>query len=164
MGYNFKNIDYSRQLYESLRNYFAVNAAGQISMLYKILLCYLMPLQQPFADYDAFRQKMALIAQCNFQVGQLTNVLNMLYDPALLRIYITQATTSNLQAQGWAYKPLIQARGFAEPAQVQARGFKDSSSRSVVTINVPAVANIVDLTATVELIRLKGIPYKIQTF
>lgn len=164
MAYNFRNINYSRQLYESLRAYLAVNSAGQISILYKILLCYLMPLQAPFADYDVFRRKMALIAQCKFQIGQLTNVLNMLYDATLKRIFITQSQTSNLQAQGFAYPAIVQARGFAEPAQVQARGFFDSSSKSVVTINVPVAADVVDLTATVELIRMKGIPYKIQTF
>lgn len=160
----FRTINYSRQLYESLRNYFAVNAEGQVSMLYKILLCYLQVLQPYFDTYDTFRRKEYLIAQCKWQIGQLTNVLNMIYDSALLRIYITQSAPQNLQATGFAYAAKIQARGFGVPAQVQGRGFYDASNRSTVAINVPVATDLVDLTATIEQIRPDGILYVINTF
>ena len=164
MAYNFRNINYSRQLYEALRNYFSVNNQGQVSMLYKILLCYLQILQGPFDTYNTFRVKEALIAQCKWQIGQLTNVLNMLYDALLKRIFITQSVGTTLQATGFAYAPLIQAQGFDAPAQVQGRGFFDSANETLVSINVPAGTDLVDLTATIEQIRVEGIDYQINTF
>lgn len=164
MAYNFRNINYSRMLYESLRNYFSVNDEGQLSMLYKILLCFIQQLQPGFDAYDTFRRKEALIAQCKYVIGQLTNVLNILYDATQKRIFITQAVTSNLSAPGFAYTTNVQARGFNEPAQVQGRGFFDSANTTLTTIHVPVGTDIVDLTATVEQIRLKGLEYTIETF
>lgn len=164
MPYNLRNIDYSRQLYESLRNYYAVNSNGQVSMLYKILYCFLQPLQPGFDAYALFRQREFLIAQCRYIIGQLTNVLNMLYDPTLKRIFITQSTVSQLSAPGFAYTTYVQAQGFDAPAQVQARGFYDSANRTLTTINVPDATDLNDLIATVEQIRLKGKIYAIQTF
>jgi len=164
MANNFRNIDYGKMLYEALRNYFSVNSDGQITVLYKYCACFLQPLQLPFNNYDAARQINALVAQCRWQIGQLTNVLNFLFDTIQKRIFITQAKTSVLSAPSFPYNTPVQVRGFGSPAQAQARGFGDNTSTSKVVFNVPVGVNISNITAIIEQIRIQGIPYVIQTF
>lgn len=160
----FRKLDYGRMLYESLRNYFSINSSGMISILFKYCACFLQVLQAPFIAYDAQRAINALVAQCAWQIGQLTNVLNFLYDNALSRIFLTQSVTKNLSAPKFPYTTTVQVRGFGVPAQAQARGFLDSISTSLVTINVPVSVPLPPLIATVEQIRLQGIHYEIVTF
>lgn len=161
MANNFKNIDYSRQLFESLRSYYSVNSAGAISILYKILICFLQPLQPAFDAYDLFRAKEALIAQCEWQIGQLTNVLNFLYDTLLSRIFITQSEVSVISDPKFEYDAIHWDQSFNDPDTVFERPFNDRASTSLVTINVPQGVDFADLTATIEQIRLKGFAYKI---
>lgn len=160
----FRNIDYGKMLYEALRNYYSINSTGELTILYKYMACMVQPLQDPFNAYAAQRTINALIAQCKWQIGQLTNVLNMLYDSTLKRIYITQNRPITTQAVGFPYNAITQARGFGEAAILQARGFGDTPARSTVIINIPVVIDIPSITATIEQIRLKGIPYEILTF
>lgn len=162
MANNFKNIDYSRQLFESLRSYFSLNSNSDISILYKILICFLQPLQPAFDAYDIFRVKEALIAQCEWQIGQLTNVLNSLYDTLLARIFITQSEVTVISDPKFEYDADHWDRTFAEDETVFERPFNDRASTSLVTINVPQGVDLADLIATVEQIRLKGIAYNIQ--
>ena len=164
MSSGFRNINYAKQLYEALRNYFSINTAGNVSIMFKYCACFLQVLQAPFDAYDAARQINALVAQCGWLIGQATNLLNYLYDSELSRIYMTQSKTLNLSAPQFPYTTSVQVRGFAEAAKAQCRGFFDSISTSKVIINVPASVNLSALTATVEQIRLQGIPYSIQTF
>jgi hypothetical protein len=164
MGQTFRNINYGRLLYESLRNYFSVNTANQISILYQYCACFLQPLIAPFAAYVAFRNTEALIAQCQWQIGQLTNVLNFLFDSLLQRIFITQSTITIISDPEFAY-PAINFDGeFGETVQIWEREFFDPVTVSTVTINVPIGTDISAITAVINQIRIQGIPYLIATF
>lgn len=165
MANGFKNINYGRQLYESLRAYYAVNSSGSITGMYKFLIAILQVLQAPFDGYNAYRNKEALIASCKWQIGQLTNVLNYLYDPIQNRIFITQSTISRIDDPTFAYAPYNFDKTFSDsPPAIFERTFNDRSAITNVIINVPAGSNITDLIATVEQIKLSGIEYTIQTF
>lgn len=87
-------------LFETMRNYFSLNSpiTGTLSILYKHCLCCLWPLQVQFDSFETWRQRKKLIAGCAWIHGQLTNVLNMLFDATLNRIYITTEGTSVLYA------------------------------------------------------------------
>lgn len=160
----FRIIDYPKMLYEALRNYFSVNVAGNVSHLYKYCSALLQPLKAPFDLYNVQRTKNALIASCKWQIGQLTNVLNYLYDTLLSRIFITQSVVTVISDPQFEY-PAIHFDGqFDEPVLIYEREFFDRVSISNVIINVPSGVNIPDLTATIEQIRLQGIPYTINVF
>ena len=160
----FKRLNYGKLIYESLRAYFAVNTGGNLSFLYKYCVCIIFPLQAAFDDYAAKRAINEIIAQCKWQIGQLTNVLNYLYDQTLNRIFISQAVTSTLSASKFPYAIQLQVRGFGDPAQAQGRKFFDSLNTSKVIINVPLGTDIASITAVIEQIKISGIPYVIQTF
>lgn len=162
---NFRHIHYGRQLYETLRAYYSVNASGNLSVLYKYLIAILQVMQAPFDEYDKYRTKEAIIAGCKWQIGQLTNVLNYLYDTTLNRIYITQSDIANIADPTFDYPPIHFDGTFDDaPPAIFERTFTDRVATTLVTINVPVGVNLSDLTATVEQIKLKGIPYKIETF
>ena len=162
----FKIILYGRMLYETLRNYYSVNSKGQISILYKYLIAIISPMQAPFDTFDIARIKSRLIAQCKWQIGQLTNVLNFLYDVTLSRIYITQSVADPVSATTFAYPAILQAFVFNEIStaslNTQARTFFDLASKSDVIVHVPDTVNIPDITATLEQIKLQGIAYQIE--
>lgn len=162
MANNFKNIDYTRQLFEALRSFYSLNSDSDISILYKILICFLQPLQPAFDAYDLFRIKEALIAATEWQIGNLTNVLNYLYDRLANRIFITQSEIAVISDPKFQYDAIHWDRTFFEDETVFERPFNDRSSTSLVTINVPQGVDLADLTATVEQVRLKGIAYKIE--
>lgn len=151
-------------LYEALRNYFSVNSDGNMSILYRYLACFVQPFIGPFGDYVTFRNRMWLVAQCKWTIGQLTNVLNYLYDPDQKRIYITQSVTTNIAAPKFPYETHLQGRKFGEITPAQGRKFLDSQSTTLVTINIPASVNLAAITATIEQIRLAGRLYNINIF
>lgn len=161
---NFRNIKYGCQLYESLRSYYSVNASGNMSILFKYLACILAPLQDPFVSYVQFRNKEYIIASCKWQIGQLTNVLNYLYDATLNRIFITQSVINIIADPMFQYAPTNFDTVFAEAPIIFERRFNDRLASSLVTINIPASVNAADLTAAVEQIRVQGIPYLINVF
>jgi hypothetical protein len=160
----FRNIDYSKMLLETLRNFFSVNVAGNISILYKYALALIYPLQQPFNDYVTFRNKEFIIASCKWQIGQLTNVLNYLYDNTLNRIYITQSTITIVNDPMFQYAPYNFDSDFAAAPSIFERGFTDKVSSSLVTINAPTAVDHNDFVATVNQIRTLGIRYTINYF
>jgi len=159
----FRNIDYSKMLYESLRAYFAVNTAGQVSIMYKFLLCCLYPLQPAFNNYDIFRIKKKIIAGCKWQIGQLTNVLNYFFDPAYKRIYISQSAVTNVSAPVFEEITAILAPVFEETTAIFAPIFSGLSARSSVTFFVPNTVNMSELISIIEQIKINGIPYQIST-
>lgn len=167
MANNFKNIDYGRMLFEALRNFYALNSNGEISIFYKFLASGMSILQDAFSKYDAFRRKEYLIATCKWQIGQLTNVLNYFYDPTFNRIYISQSHISVISDPIFAYTPTNFDAEFSDaPMQSESR-FLDRADTTLVTINVPVgVADVFlsDMIATIEQIRLRGIPYVINQF
>jgi hypothetical protein len=161
---NFRKIDYGRLLYETLRSYYSVNADGNVTIAFKYLLAIISPLQAPFVGYDIYRTKEAIIANCKWQIGQLTNVLNYLYDSSLNRIFITQSVILPVVDPTFAYDPDNFDTVFTEAPAIFERTFNDRVAQTLVTINVPIGVNISDLTATVEQIKLIGIKYVIVTF
>jgi hypothetical protein len=158
----FRKIDYSKMLYESLRAYFSVNSSGQLSILYKFLFSCLYPLQPAFNNYDTFRIKKKIIAGCKWQIGQLTNVLNYFFDPDSSRIYITQSTITILSAPVFEETTAIFAPVFEETTSVFAPVFSGLSARSNVTFWVPNSVNMSELISVIEQIKINGIPYQIQ--
>lgn len=162
---NFRNLDYPALLYESLTGSFSINKAGQVAVPYKFCAACLAPLVAPFADFVAFRDKEYLIANCKFQIGQLTNVLNFLYDKDLNRIFITQSVGTPEYFWEFPYLPSMYLPEFGDDVTppVYLREFGDQTAATLVTINVPAGINLSDLTATVAQINITGINYKIVT-
>lgn len=163
MATKFRNINYGRMLYETLRSYFSVNKQNKINELYKYCACLIQPLIAPFDLYAQERIINGLIANCYWQIGQLTNVLNYLYDSVENSIFITQGFQNQVNATGFAYLAIINAEGFGGTA-IQMRGFFDRGDQADVIINVPNTVNIGQITATINQIILQGIPYQINIF
>lgn len=164
---NFRHINYSKMLFETLRRYFAVNAAGNMSYPYKYLTCFVAPLAQQFETFEVFRNKENLIASCKWEIGQLTNVLNYLYDIDLKRIYITQSLVSAVSLTMFEYAAIQQAQDFGGSTSLQLREFTDDPNQTIVTIYVPSAIYstvVSDMTATVNQIKIDGIPYQINSF
>lgn len=159
----FKNINYGRSLYDGLRAYFSVNTAGQLSIMYRLLFCIVQPMQAPFDLLNSQRAVNKIVANCKWQIGQLTNVLNYLFDPYLSRIYITQSISNIVSATTFEYPAIQNISDFDGGNPVFARGFFDRSAQTLVTINVPAGTNIGSITAIIEQIRIQGIAYQIVT-
>lgn len=161
MGMGFRNINYGAQLYNSLRNFFSVNAQTQLTLIFNFCAACLQPLVVPFAAYVTFRNQIWLVAQCAWEIGQLTNVLNMIYDATLKRIFITQAQIATTNADTFEYAAICQGSVFGSVAKAQVRAFGDLEETTLTTINVPTGLDMSALTATVNQIRLQGIPYQI---
>lgn len=157
----FRHIDYGKMLYETLRNYFSVNAQGQISLLYKYLACLIQPLVVPWTNYENQRILNGLVADTKWQIGQLTIVLNYIFDPVQKRIYIVQAHYTNVSDPTFAYNAKNFDDVFANSPRVFEREFADALSFQMLTFYVPSGTNISMLTAVIEQIRLQGITYKI---
>lgn len=163
----FRTIDYGKMLYETLRAYFSVNAQGEMSLLYKFCAAIVAPIQKPFDNYNTYRINAALIASCKWQIGQLTNVLNYLYDNTLSRIFIGQSVVSTVSDPTFVYPPVNYDDVFANAYLINEREFGDSLNISTVSINIPvtvAASSLSQITATLQLIRLEGIQYVINTF
>ena len=167
MANNFRNINYPVMLLEALRNFFSINASGNVSTIYKYLSCFVQPFQLPFTNFEAFRNKEMLIANCKWQIGQLTNVLNMLYDASLKRIYITQSVVTVISDPMFQYAPVNFDSDFGTDPEIYEVEFDSRLNETLVTINIPtavATASLTDMIATIEQIRILGIPYQILTF
>jgi hypothetical protein len=165
----FKNIYYPDLLHDSLRDYFSVNKAGSLSYLYKILLCILWPLQATWDSYDTYRRKTWLISQCKWQMGQLTNVLNYLYDSTNNSIYITQSVLDSVFVPVIAESSSVYATVIAETTTVFVHPITDATRGLPVIIHIPASlyadsTKAADLISTLEKIRPFCLSYTIQTF
>lgn len=160
----FRSISIGKMLYETLRAYYSVNSAGQLSWLYKYCAAILQPLVTPLAEYDIQRVYDGLIANSKFQIGQLTNVLNYLYDQPLNRIFITQGFYSATVDRNFNVPAILFARNFNETAISFARNFGEMGKFVSATIHVPASDNVSALTATVAQMALEGLSYTIVTF
>lgn len=149
-------------LWDSLGNFFSLNSVLSLSIMYKICAAYVQPLPAPFAAYVAFRNNAWLIAQCKWQIGQATNVLNMLFDLVDQRITITQSSTSPVSLTTFEYPAIGQTGGaFGSPPVLQLRAFGDKAASTIVTINIPAGISLTAITAVVNQIIIPGIPYQI---
>jgi hypothetical protein len=160
----FRSIDYGKMLYETLRNYYSVNAQGKISLLYQYLACLIQPLIAPWDNYENNRLLNGLIADTKWQIGQLTIVLNYLFDPNLKRIYITQASYTNVDDPEFAYPPVNFDDVFADTPLIFEREFDDALGFVMLTFHIPSTVNEAAVTAVIEQIRLQGIQYRIVIF
>ena len=165
----FRNIDYSKMLYEALRSYFSVNKAGELSYLYKLLTCIIWPLKLQWDSFETYRKKMWLISQCKWALGQLTNLLNYLYDPINNSIFLLQSSITLIFAPVIAETSSTFAPVIAETTTVFVPLIKDLPASVPMTVNIPAsieadTATYNDLVATIEKIRPLGLKYTIQTF
>lgn len=162
---NFRTINFPAMLRETLTDVFSLSKAGQATWGYKFCAAVLAVFLNPLADFETFRQKENLIANCKWQVGQLTYVLNYLYDRVQKRIYITQSISTPVFFWQFPYDPSPLMLGtFDEDPLAFLQTFGSNVASSVVTIHVPVAADVVDLTASVSQIAMDGIPYEIETF
>jgi hypothetical protein len=155
-------------LYECLGAYHSVNKAGALSYLYKFCLCCVYVLQTPFNNFDLWRIRKLLIANCRWEIGQLTNVLNMLYDPSQKRIYIGQSVSVGVyvfnidEGESLVFVPNIDEG----ESSVFVPNIDESISSDMVTFYVPSVIyndtpTKTALIADIEQIRWQGIIYQI---
>src|SRR5579859_3666985 len=151
-------------LYECLRAYYSVNSSGKLNWLYNYCAAILQPLVAPLAQYELQRIENGLIAGSKFQIGQLTNVLNYLYDRPLNRIFITQGFYDQTVDRNFNEPAILWARNFGETPIAFARNFGDAIKFIHVVIHVPASDNVSQLTATVAQMALQGLSYTIVTF
>jgi len=160
----FRNINYRKLLFESLRNFFSVTAIGSISTFFKYFTAFVQPLEAPFTTFTTFRNKELLISQCKWQVGQLANVLNILYDATLKRIYCTQSTYNILTAPEFAYTSTTYCSDFGSTPLIFSSEFNDKVNTTAFTINVPTSVYTSDLLATVNQIAFDGSNFTINQF
>jgi hypothetical protein len=161
----FRGITIYKILYESVRSYFAVNAKGALSVLYKFCLCCVYPLQTPFNNFDIWRQREILIANCKWQYGQLAYVLNKLYNTTLITIGLSSGSSifaPNIEDGGSIlFAPNIEDGG----STLFAPNIGESVVTGAVIINVPTTivnSSNAQLTADLNQIVLPGISYIIN--
>lgn len=162
----FRKINYGYMLFDSLRNFFSVNAAGNLSIMYKYLSAFVAPLQTPFNNLDTFRIQEALIAGCKWQIGQVTNLLNYIFDKTLSRIYITQSVTIILADPQFPYQADHFDSDFGTAPEQFERGFNDVSAKTDLIINIPTslTAQSAQIIAVINQVVLSGISYTINYF
>lgn len=105
----FKNINYLNMLFSTVRSYFAFNSSGEPSILYKFFTIFTNVLQTVWGTitdtinttynqntiynslpslllptFSGWRNYKNIIANCKWQIGQLTNVLNSLFTTNIL--------------------------------------------------------------------------------
>lgn len=163
MGQRFRRIDYGKMLYETLRGYFSVNKKGKLNRLYQYCACLIQPLILPWDSFESARRLNGLIANTKWQMGQLKNVLNYLFDKSANSIYISQVTTGIVSVTGFAYDAIQQVGPFGGLA-VQVRGFNDKAHQTPVIINIPNYVNLAAITAIINQIIIPGIVYEINIF
>lgn len=160
----FRHLDIPVLLYECLRAYYSVNSSGKVNWLYKYCACLIQPIIAPLQQYETERIINGLIANSKFQIGQLTNVLNYLYDTTLNRIFITQGFFEQTVARNFNEPPILFGRNFNETPIAFARNFSDGAKLINAVIHVPASSNLSELTATVAQMALDGLNYRIVVF
>lgn len=159
---NFRKVDLKALLYETLSGFLSLNKALDVSWLYKFCAACVVLFNVSLTDFYAFRNKEYLIANCKWQVGQLQNVLNFLYDSVQNRIVVTQSIAHPEFLMEFGYAPQQFLTEFDDDPPLEFwREFQDGTTTSIVTISIPADADLIDLTATVAQIAMEGVPYKI---
>lgn len=163
---NFRTLSYGALLYESLRNYYSVNRFGVLNTLFKFCAACIAPLQGPFDDYDAERQLAWLVAQCAWETGQLTNVLNFIYDPVDMGIFITQSASLQVSLPEFSYTSTVAVPEFGFTTTISVQEFNQPSPHTVLTFNVPTAlaGQLSAITATIAQVALAGIDYIIVLY
>jgi hypothetical protein len=201
---NFKRIFIPRMLLDTLRSDLSVNKAGNLSVLYKICLSCLYPFQSIWDDFDnpnfdsidptirkgivtdllnrgklfSNRRILQLIANCKWQIGQLQNVLNYIFDPVNNSIVILQNNgITDVYGTNFSDTPTD-----IELPPLYAKNFDDSPSgltpvympnfnsvfieTTQAQIQIPFTQISLEfsaINAIINMIRLKGTTYKLLT-
>lgn len=170
----FKYISYPKMLYETLRNYLSVTKVffedgvqkgGKLSDLYKYCLSILYVLQSPWDSFEMFRAQKKIIANCKWQIGQLTNVLNYFFDPIDKRIVITQSRILSLFAPMIQYESTTYAPTIDEESTTYEGTITDTSTIiAEVNFHVPSeifnnTITMGQLISTIEQVKITGINY-----
>jgi hypothetical protein len=162
----FKTIDYGMMTFEALRNFHALNKENLLSIEYRYTLSMVWPLNLSFSDFDKWRQEKQIIANCKWTIGQVTNVLNYLFDAELKRIYISQKRVANVFAPAIDYESAILAPDIEEESAVLAPNIDDNiTSLAEVKIHIPSDlynSHILgQIISVIEQIKMTGIFYNI---
>ena len=156
----FRHVDFPVCLYESLRTYYSVNSQGKVNWLYKLCAANIQPMQCYWTTYEQLRATNGLIAGGKFQIGNLTNILNYLYDNVLNRIFITQGFYEQTVAREFG-SAIAFGRQFGETPILFAREFGDAILFVGAVIHIPTSANLSQVTATVAQMAIRGVSYTI---
>ena len=169
----YKNIDYSKLTFETLRNYMSLNNSGTLSILYKFVLACIWPMQLIWNDFETWRIRKQLIANCKWQFGQAQNVLNYIFGTGT-DIYFTQVNNDILWTITNDYDylpdsdPLYDAAKdiFLETNDIESTYFASDNSDiftilSTVTVNAPLSVDENELRNIVDQIIIDGITYNI---
>ena len=165
----YRIIDYPKMLYETLRNYFSINANGDLSILYRILLSCLWPLKLQWDSFVTFRNEKLIIANTKWQVGQLENVLNFFFDSELKRIKIQQSTITTLSVPTINYESIVCAPTIDYDSTICVPTINNTSlSISLVIFLLPNEIYINEaikyqIKMVIEQIKIDGIKYEIQS-
>jgi hypothetical protein len=164
----FKDIQYHEMLLQTLGSYFSLNSSGKLSILYKSLYACLKPLQGWFNSFSTWRDTEQIIADCRWEIGQLTNVLNYIFDATQKRIFISQrqyalvfAPTINYESEDYV------------PSLNYESEFYVPNINDIYTVNSQVVINLPtelyadsfkqsEIISVIEQIKIDGIYYVIE--
>ena len=164
----FHNIDYAKLNFELVRNDLAVNKDEVISDFFKFLLCCTYPFQSRMADYYLWLVKQYKIAICDWTFGNVTNLLNMLFDSVDKRIYLNQVRLANTFDVTFSYPATSYDNTFADTIEIIEPTFSTLANvNAIVTVWLPSVLfndgfAKQEIINTVEQIKLYGIDYQIN--
>jgi hypothetical protein len=164
----FKDIQYHEMLLQTLGAYLSVNSSGKLSILYKNIYACLKPLQSWFNDFSTWRNTERIIADCRWEIGQLTNVLNYLFDTTLKRIFISQRQYALIFSPTLDYESLD-----FDPSMTTESAIYEPNINDIYTVNSQVVVNLPsdlyndnykqsEIISVVEQIKIDGIHYVIE--
>ena len=157
----FKSITYLYMLYETLREYFAVNAMGQLSIMYRYCASCLQALQPTWDNYDAFRNDKKIIAQCKWTKTQVENTLNYIFN--VNSIYIIQSSALEIFAPTFDNESSLYGYLFDDIApSIYAGMFDDTILINNVIIKIPNTLTKAEVENVVNQIIISGLTYTID--
>jgi len=153
-----------------MRNSFAINKAGELSIMYKFCLSCVYPLQTAFDSFETWRQRQLIIANCNYTIGQLKNVLNYLFDntnfvaPDWGRITISQAQFNYIYAPTIDDESGTDAPTITDESGTFAPTIDSDPNQKNVMFNIPSdlSGSLADILATIDQIKIDSLIYSYQ--
>ena len=162
----FKKISVGKTTFETLRNYFSVNAQNTLSFLYRYVMSCLYPLQVSWYNYENYRNYALILANTKWQISNLTNVLNYLFDPTN-SITITQASYLNVYAPDFDQKSSVYAYEFDDTlttgqTQLFCEEFDDNILVNGVVINTPSSDISKNVKTFADQVVITGLSYTLN--
>lgn len=170
--YKFKFIDLKNVLLLFNRQYWTINASGNLSILYSFLYACIYPLQTHIQSFLVSRLHSYNLAGVKFNYGEATAFLNYWYDNVNNSIYFNVLNFSNTLFISAESKPteyvyiFNQASGNYVYINTKTQEFFDSD---ILICNIPLSLyndpiNYPNFIADLNTIILSGITYTIKTF